>query len=261
VFLEILMKPKLWVALYDVHYPVHDADTIDCVLDFLKHNKVDGFILGGDQMDNAEISHHNKDRAKFKPKGAFKNNEKYFDHDVLKRIEKAVPRDARKIWIEGNHDFWEKQMDEVSPELEGCFHRRINLNLDARGWEFIDNGRAFTLGKIKVIHGDQLFGSFGGGVMPSRKAVDTYISNVLMGHTHSPQSYAKVSPVEDKKLMAWVAPCACRMNPDYVRNRPTAWVNGFIIIEMLPSGDFNLYPVLVTRGRCLYGGKIYGKKS
>ena len=256
------MKTKLWVALYDVHYPVHDTGTLDCVLDFLKHNKVDGFIFGGDQLDNSEISHHNKDRALYKPKGAFKANEKGFDHDILKPIEKLLPKDAKKVWIEGNHDFWEKQMDEVNPQLEGCFHRRQNLDLDKRGWQFVDDGKAYSLGKLKVIHGDQLSNGFGIGMYPAKKAVDTYMCNILMGHTHAPQSFSKVSPVEDtQKLMGWVSPCACRMNPDYVRNRPTSWVNGFVIIEMASSGDFNLYPVIVTRGRCIYGGRVYGSKK
>jgi hypothetical protein len=34
-------------------------------------------------------------------------------------------------------------------------------------------------------------------------------------------------------------------HPDYLRNRPTAWLNGFSIVELYTAnGFFNLYPVV-----------------
>ena len=49
----------------------------------------------------------------------------------------------------------------------------------------------------------------------------------------SPQSFTMISPVEQKKKVLRLdesGPGAT--NPDYLRNRPTAWLNGFSIVEL-----------------------------
>jgi len=165
-----------------------------------------------------------------------------------------------KIWIIGNHDDWERQLIEEHPELEGWMERPEALRLEERGWEIIELGHAKRLGQLNVIHGEILT-SLGnqGGAFPSRKAVELYGSNVLAGHTHSPQSFTKVSSVEQKKKhTSWINPILGAVNPDYLRNRPTAWLNGFTIVELYTANLFNCYPIFVFNGKFAYGGKIYG---
>jgi len=83
---------------------------------------------------------------------------------------------------------------------------------------------------------------------------------VLIGHTHAPQSYTKISPVEkSQKHMGWVAPCGCAVNPAYLRNGATAWMPGFTLVEVMPNKNFNVYPIIVTGGKCSFAGEIYGK--
>jgi hypothetical protein len=137
------------------------------------------------------------------------------------------------------------------------------MALEAHGWEVIPNGKAKRLGKLAVIHGDQLTGlGCYTSIYPSKKAVQVYGCSVLAGHTHSPQSFAKVSPIEvDQKHTAWMSPAACDLNPGYLRNRPSAWVNGFVAIECLDGGNFNVYPIVVSGGRCSFGGRVYGHKA
>ena len=53
----------------------------------------------------------------------------------------------------------------------------------------------------------------------------------------------------------------CELNPVYVRNKPNAWVNGFSIIELQDTGDFNVLPVVVSDGKFSYGGQLYGKRK
>ena len=43
-----MKKPKLWCALYDVHFPQYDRKTLKAILSFIKQNHVDGLLLGGD---------------------------------------------------------------------------------------------------------------------------------------------------------------------------------------------------------------------
>ena len=254
-------KPLVWVCGYDLHFPKYDAPTFSGMLELIADVQPAGYIFGGDQFDNAEISHHNAKKPLYKPQGSYKRNEEKFDALILQPLEKYLPRNAERVWITGNHDDWEREFIESHPELEGCVERPTSLRLSSRRWEVIPIGRAKRLGHLNVIHGEVLTGIGNqAGVYPSRKAVDIYGDNVLAGHTHAPQSFAKISPVEQrKKHMGWISPILGCVNPTYLENRPTAWMNGFVVIELYDNGMFNLYPVITFNGKFSYGGKIYGR--
>ncbi len=249
---------EIWVAGYDLHFPKYDAPTFNAMLSFIADVKPKGFIFGGDQMDNAEISHHNRRKPLYKPVGAYARNTRRFDEEILRPLESRLGR-AEKVWITGNHDHWEHEFIETHPELQGLVDRPTELRLYRRGWEIITIGHAKRLGHLNIIHGEILTGIGNqAGLYPARKAVELYGDNVLAGHTHAPQSFAKISPVEHrKKHMGWISPILGHTNPDYLENRPTAWMHGFTVIELQPNKFFNLYPIIVFDGKFSYGGKTY----
>jgi hypothetical protein len=250
-----------YVVGADLHFPKYDKPTFNAMLQFISDTQPDGFIFQGDQFDNEEISHHTKGKPLYRERGAFKRNTERFKEDVLGPLEDALPKKAEKVWIIGNHDDWEFELIEEQPELEWMIDRPSLLDLENKGWEIIPLGHVKEIGELNIIHGEVLTGVGNqAGAYPSRKAVDIYSGNVLAAHTHAPQSFTKISPVlHRKKWMAHIAPILGATNPTYLRNRPTAWLNGFTIIEFWDKGMFNLYPVIVTAGKCSYGGKIYGK--
>ena len=52
--------------------------------------------------------------------------------------------------------------------------------------------------------------------------------------------------------------CISNTKPDYKKNAPTRWMNGFGIVEMINSnGFFNLYTVIINKGTFIYNGKVY----
>lgn len=162
--------------------------------------------------------------------------------------------------IFGNHCDWERQFIEEHPELEGWMQRpEAALHLADRGCEIIPLGHAKRLGQLNVIHGEILTGIGNqGGAFPARKTVELYSGIVVAGHTHSPQSFPNISPVEHKKKhMAWINPILGACNSDYLRNRPTARLNGFSVVDLYANGCFNCFPVVVLNGRFAYGGKLY----
>jgi hypothetical protein len=59
--------------------------------------------------------------------------------------------------------------------------------------------------------------------------------------------------------MGWISPILGKLNPEYVRNSPTAWVNGFTLVEFDPNENFNCYPIVVSNGQFAWGGRVYGK--
>lgn len=249
---------KTWVVGHDLHFPQYSKETFDAMLAFIKDVKPAGFIFGGDQFNNDEISHHTKNKPFYRERASFKRNTDNFDKSILGPLERALGK-VPKVWIIGNHDDWEHQLIEEQPELEGVIERTDALRLSERGWTIVPLGHSYKLGELNVIHGEILTGIGNqAGAYPAKKALEIYSSNVLAGHTHAPQSFAKISPVEKRKRdMAWIAPILGETNPYYLRNRPTGWMQGFTVVEVREKGNFNLYPIIVIDGKFSYGGKEY----
>lgn len=256
-----LSKVKRYVVGADLHFPKVSWSTFEAMLEYIKDIKPTGFVFQGDQFDNEEISHHNNNKPFYKERRSYLRNQEDFAERILTPLEQALPRNADRTWIVGNHDDWEFQFVEAHPELEGVIDRPSALKLEEKGWEIVPLAHTKRLGELNVIHGEVLTGIGNqAGVFPSRKAVELYSGNVLAAHTHSPQSFAKVSPVEIKrKCMGWIAPILGATNPTYLRNRPTAWINGFTEVEVYDKGLFNCYPIVVIDGKFARGGKVYGK--
>lgn len=255
------IAPKLWMVLHDIHFPKTNWECMDAVFDFLRQNKIDGITLGGDQLDMESISHHTKGKGLFRLPGAYMQDVKGFDEKVLKPLEALLPKGIPKVYHIGNHERFEQDFIECHPELQDAVDHVEILNLVKRGWDVKPLGHCSNIGKLVVIHGEILTGIGNqAGMYPSRKAVELYENSVLAGHTHTPQSFTKVSPVDEKsKHTGWIAPCMCDVNPGYLRNRPTAWLNGFTLVEVRDTGHFNVYPIVVWKGQFCYGGKTYGK--
>jgi hypothetical protein len=258
----LVKKPscQTWVAYYDLHYPKWDVPTFRALEHFLRENKVAGFIFGGDQLDLESISHHTKGKPLYRPPKSYLRDIEGFEKDILGPIEKLLPPTATKIWHIGNHERFEFDLVEEHPELDGLVDHTRHFKLEQRGWKIIPLGHSNKIGKLTTCHGEILTGIGNqAGAFPAKKAVELYGTSVLAGHTHSPQSFCKISPVEHiQKWMAWIAPIGGKTNPGYLRNRATAWLNGLVIIELQADGLFNLYPCIVSKGRFAYGGKIYG---
>ena len=86
-----------------------------------------------------------------------------------------------------------------------------------------------------------------------------FISGVVE-YLNDVSSYYKSYYLVSLRRSVYIAPIGGKTNPSYLRNRPTSWLNGCVIVEVMEGGYFNVFPVIVTKGRFAYGGKIYGGK-
>lgn len=253
-------KAGLYVLAFDIHFPKFHKPSFNAMMDFMGRNKIAGFVFGGDQLDNAEISHFNKKKIIFREPGLYAKNTKGFEDNILTPIEKILPKDALKVWIGGNHcgpGGWERQLVEENPELEGTVERDQLYKLAERNWIVVPTGKGYEIGKLLVIHGETLLGG-----QHAKKAVDNYAQSVVYGHFHTVQSFTKVLPQNKKdKWIGQAMPALCTMNPVYMRNAPHSWVNGFGIVEVDEQGHFNAVPVIVTNGKFRYGNQTYGDKK
>jgi hypothetical protein len=244
---------KLYVAAYDIHWPYSHHPTLDAMMDFIKKNRVDGFVFGGDVFDNDHVSHHNRGKIAIEASGSISADTISFDEGLLRPLEAVLPKHCHKVWIEGNHDFWLNEYLEQHPQMTGSIERKKTLDLKARGWKHYECGEIVRVGKLNFIHGETLNGQY-----HAKTAVDRYCSNVVYGHFHTIQSAIKVLPHDaNQRWAAWSMPAMCQLNPTYLRNKPTCWVNGFGIIEFFEGGHFNVSQIVVDKGRFSYGGRIY----
>src|ERR1700721_2870564 len=112
------MNMERWVIGHDLHFPKYDRPTFLSMLALMRDIRPHGFIFGGDQFDNAEISHH--------------KNTQRFDAEILRPLESIMGK-GEKVYILGNHCDWERQFIEEHPELEGWMERPQALHLEQRG--------------------------------------------------------------------------------------------------------------------------------
>lgn len=255
------MPVKTYAVIADIHYPKINKPTFNAILDFLQKNKVDGLVFQGDQLDFETISHHTKGKPLYRVRNGYMKDIRGFETDVLKPIEKALKPSAERYWIKGNHERFEFDMIEEQPELEGLLNHVEHLKLIERGYEVIELGHCVKLGKLNIIHGESLSGIGNqGGMFPAKKATELYCGNVLAAHTHAMQLFSKVSPVEHtQKWQGAVNAIVGETNPSYLRNRPTAWTQGFSIVEVHEDGTYNLYLVNIHKGRFSFAGRMYGE--
>jgi hypothetical protein len=245
------------VSIYDAHCPHVDWPTWNAILDFTGRNRVDLLLWGGDNLDCGPISRHNKNKPLHKPRGQMKRDLDTFKEKMLDPIEALLPKDAKKVWLTGNHEDWLYQMIEEQPELEGLLDFAEYLKLTERGYEVKEQGGHYKHGHLKYIHGDVL----SGGQTAPRKALDLFVESLVFGHFHAFASATKMLPQSAKyRWQSWATGCVGKLNASYLKNKPTGWMNGFNITEFYGrSGHFNHFPVTVFNGRFAYGGKLYGR--
>lgn len=144
---------------------------------------------------------------------------------------------------------WIEKYIDKCPELEGFAEIERNLNL--KSWEVIPYRQTVKIGKMYFHHGEYT------GKYHSGKMSDVFERNIIYGHLHSFQAFTKVTPVDGNAHMAMSMPCACDLNPQYMRDKPSAWVNGFGVFYLQDNGNFNIYPVIALKGHFIFSGKYY----
>jgi len=238
---------KTGICVFDLHYPNHDKILFDNILKVAKDIKSDIFLFGGDNMDMLPVNPHIAKKNGIRPiefkrlKGEYDS----FQTEILNRINVE-----NKIWLYGNHEDWIEQGIDTDPQrLEGMIE--VEHNLDLSEWVKIPVNKYYKIGKLYFTHGQYTNDAV------AKKTVTAYEKSVIFGHSHGFQVYTKNSPVDQEPHAAYQCPCACLKNPDYQRNRPSNWVNGFGVFYIANNGYFNFYPAISIKGKFIFNGKQY----
>lgn len=245
-----MKKPKVGIAVYDLHFPLHQSILWANILTLAAEIKPDYFILGGDNLDMTPLSHwiHDKGEARKLEGKRIKEDYENFNRDVIDPLNEIL-RGCEKHFLEGNHEDWAEQYIDRNPQAEGFYELRNNLNI--KDWKYYKYGEICQIGKMHFIHGTYTNDAH------AKKHVGTYERNIFYGHCHDFQVYSKVTPVDNDPHMGMSIPCACHTNPDYMRNKPNRWVNGFLIFEIFKDGYFQAHPIISIDGSFKWNNVIY----
>jgi len=235
---KMTVLQKTGLAYYDAHYPHHNRPLWMNFLKLVRKMKPDVFVFGGDNMNMDAVDHWMEDHKKVRQMEGKRVLAEYegFKKEMLNPLEKALPKGCRKIWLDGNHEAWMELAIDKNPNGEGYWEVENNLHLKERGWETYKYGEYAKVGKILFIHGQYTNQGH------AKKTVNVYEKNVVYGHDHAPQLFTKITPVENEPHTGMALPCGCEMNPHFMRNRPHAWVNGFLVFYFTKK-IFSLFPV------------------
>ena len=255
-FDEEAWKIQKTVLLPDIHHPHYEQRVMDSVNEFIIDYDPDEIVYMGDQLSLDCISFWNRNKPLLKEGQRLMKDYNDFNKDILQVHENITRKDIRRTFMIGNHEYRIDAYTERNPELAEFIDVVRYLNLPERGYTIIPFNEVYKVGKLNVIHG------FYWNIYHARKTVDDFQGNVVYAHVHNPQMFTKISPVDQKGYhMATSLPCLCNIKPEYKKNAPNHWVNGFGIVEHLPAtGFFNLYMIIIIEGSFMWNGKYFGKK-
>ena len=258
------------VALFDRHYgwekkriggklqnsATHDQKLFNNVLEFIGDFDPDILIDGGDGFNMSPISRHTRSRPRLVEGFSLKREYDEAWKNQLGPLTKTVREDCKKYFLKGNHEYWVEILLDENPTLEGLLEPHSYLDLEGNGWEVVEYGGIVKVGsKLHVVHGDNLRFA---GIHRAAALLRGYNKNVLCGHFHTAQMFTNVSMANEHPYMALTAPMMGNPDVEYLNRKPSSYVQGFVYGYIQDNGNFNLYPVIATKGKFVVGGKLYG---
>jgi len=238
------------VGLFDLHAPLHEEAALRAALEFIKNYKPHELVIGGDLGEFESVSHWIQNKKR-KVEGKRLGKEYQACNEILDRVEKVLPKGCKKIFLLGNHEEWVEQYLDNFPAMEGLIDLETGLRLKKRGYKIIPFNKPYQIGKANIIHG------WYAGVHHAKKHIDNGHKNLIYGHVHDAQRFS--SPSLDNFHSAISVPCMCRLNKDFLHNKPTNWSHGFLVLEVRRDGFFNAHVMDIVNGKFSYNGRIYGK--
>jgi hypothetical protein len=254
----IAPKPEheTWLVLFDPHAPFHDAvlweKTCRLASDFGRD--LTGVVLGGDFLDMASLSGHSADSLR-QLRLTTLTDEYRVGSSLLDDLDSAIPADARKEYLYGNHEdrYW-RELDKGDRGKYGSelTSPTVGLSLIERGYRVQEDWKegVVQLGDhLDVLHGLYC------GVHCAKKHLDEFQNSVMHGHTHRSQSFVwgkraaySVGGLFDRDSHAF------KYMP---RPQRLKWSNMLAIVRIDPQRDYHVEPVHIHEKRFYAAGRFY----
>jgi len=235
------------LVLPDAHLTTKKNEVYELVKKFVSSRKWDEIVLLGDFIDFESLNPWMENKT------LLLENKRYLDEiEMANRELDFLQKYAKKItYLEGNHERRAVWYTERHPEMHTFIDVQKNLNLKKRNIEWIpyDNHSSYQKGHLTFIHG------YWWNRHHASKHLERFGCNVVYGHTHG-INIAQMRMLKQKEYMATGLGCLCSKDPDFTKG-PSNWINSFAVVYFEKSGNFNIYPVVITDNKFIFEGKEY----
>ncbi len=235
--IPVYTEKKALIAA-DIHAPYHVPKSLDAFLNFGAVYSPDILVLLGDLLDCYSVSYWRKDPGRLKFPDEL---EKALE--VLELIDSAFP-DSEKVLIAGNHENrLPSYISANAPALSGLKSLELTelLQLDERGWQFVDNiallnimELPFNIGNLYFLHGHELKVTMNSVNIPRNYFYKTLVP-LCVAHHHTTQEF-RPKRLDHSYAGAFSIGCLCQLSADF--QPVTNWNYGFATAEFDADGDF-----------------------
>jgi hypothetical protein len=239
-----------WICIFDAHVPFHNKRMLESVVRLCSDIKPVGLLLGGDFLDLASISSH--DKGKFATANLTLGKEYAEGNRVLDIIEGAY-RFKKKVYIQGNHEQrfkrYMKDIDNIKIN-DAVKSPEEALRLTERGFKVFDNYPfdAFFLGDLCVYHGETT------SIHCAYGDMNKFFCSVMFGHVHRQSMHTNqkheaysIGSMADHDSLGFV----------YAgRKVKEAWSNGLAIVTVI-EGKSYVETVRFKNNKLVFGAKLY----
>ena len=255
------MKYKRAIVIPDTHFPYQDNKAMSVVYKAIRMIKPSAFISLGDLTEGKSVSHWT---WKKKKKPSLEYLLPMVDEEI-KRVNSEIDRlqmhldhvgVKERIVLEGNHDIWFNDFVESYPYLKGYTFKKA-FKFDERGWKVIPHNEPFRYNNSKLV---MIHGAFV-NQHHAKKHAQTYMCNVLYGHTHDLQRHTITRYNENGEqapIQALSLGCLKDMSREVNSFCKSLinWSHAFAIVDFYEDRNFKIEVVEVINGRTSLWGKI-----
>jgi hypothetical protein len=232
-FKPLPVKRGTGLVLADIHLPYHDRDALTLITKWAQtRDKVEFILLLGDVNDFYQLSRFEKNPSK-------RNylQELALTNQFLDALQEQFPN-AQIILKAGNHEKrLPRYIERVGPALWGIEELIYAnyLQLKERGIRSYEYDDVLTVGKLFIIHGDEVGGG-NNSVNPARGIFLRTLECILEAHHHRTSSHTE-STLGGRMITTWSMGCACNLHPRWLRYNK--WNHGVVTLRV-DGNDFEI---------------------
>jgi predicted phosphodiesterase len=234
------------LILGDIHLPFQDNDALELAFEYGEEYKPDLVLLNGDVFDFYQLSRFKKDPTVASLKSEIAAGKKFFA-----RLRHTFPS-VRIVFRYGNHDRrWDDHVMECAPllwdtlpSLKDCWH--VDAGIIEHGIEVIRDKCNIMLGRLLVLHGDELPKGIGSPVNAARGVFIKTFVPTYVNHFHQESKQPAKTPT-GKRIMTWSSGCLCGLSPHYLPINQ--WTTGFGTVDVEKNGDYRVTQLNIIDGK------------
>lgn len=239
---DVVLPAGRYLALSDIHIPIHDEQAVVAALEHGYKRGVGGIVLNGDILDCYQISSftHEYPRPPLE-------EEIDMGRGFLAMLRETW--DCPIFWKLGNHEKRLRRTILSKPELAGLRGLEFHEQLDFEHFRVrrVDDEK-IKAGKLNVLHGHEFGGSFYSPVNPARGLYLRAKANAIQGHLHVTSEHSEGN-LNEKDVACWSTGCLCLLNPEYRPYAYTKWNHGAAIVEVFDEVNFEVDNFRIIRGK------------